>query len=150
MHTYQVPIRLGRLASAEVAERPSGIPEHAKLVVLAQEVQEWPESTLLENVVTARRAVSSNVAQCPDSLFTNVRNGRGQELDELRNSLSVDHNLSMLGSARRDVGQGPRSLELRERLGTRQGTKFVGYHTPAAWHCRLGGTRQSAARRHTQ
>jgi hypothetical protein len=35
--TYQIPIWLRRLASAEVAQSPSGIPKHAELVILAEE-----------------------------------------------------------------------------------------------------------------
>ena len=76
MCAYQIPIGLGRLASAEVAERPSGIPEHAELVVLAKEVQQWPESALLEDVVAACGAIASNVAQRPHRLLAYIGNGR--------------------------------------------------------------------------
>ena len=116
MCAYQIPIGLGRLASAEVAERPSGIPEHAELVVLAQEVQQRPQSALLEDVVAALRAITSNVTQGPHSLLPYIGNGRREQFDELRDGLCVDDDLGMFCRTRSDVGQSPSSLELLRLL----------------------------------
>ena len=116
MCAYQIPIGLGRLASAEVAERPSGIPEHAELVVLAKEVQQGTQSSLLQDVIAALRAVSSNVTERPDSLLAHVGDGGREELDKLWNGLRVDDNLGVLGRSGGDVGQSPRGLELKVAL----------------------------------
>ena len=101
-----------RLASAEVAQSPSGVAKHAELVVLAEEVKEWPESTLLEDIITARRAVAGNVTQSPNRLLAHVRDRRRQELDEFRDGLGVDDHLSVVGRTGGDVSHGPCSLKL--------------------------------------
>ena len=113
--THQLPVRLRRLASAEVAESPGRVPEHADLVVFAQKSEQGPESTLLENIVPALRAVASDVAEGPHCLLTNIENGRREQLDEFGDSLGVDNDLGVLSSARCDVGKGPCSLELKMR-----------------------------------
>lgn len=84
--TYQLPIRLGLLSSAEVAKGPSGIAKHAELVVLTQKSKERPQSTLLEHKVSALRTVSSNVAQSPDGLFADIHDRRGKQVDEFWDS----------------------------------------------------------------
>jgi len=74
--TYQFPIWLRTLTTAEVGERPGRVPLHAEFVVFAQERQKWPQGTLLKNVISANWAVTSDIAQSPNSLFADIENGR--------------------------------------------------------------------------
>jgi hypothetical protein len=46
-------------------------------VVLVEEGKQRPEGTLCKDIVTAFRAVSRNVAECPDGLLSHVDDGRG-------------------------------------------------------------------------
>lgn len=78
LFTYQFPIGLRVLATAEVAERPCGDPQQAKFVVLAEESEQGPESPLLENVVTAFGAVTSNISKGPHSLLMDIENRRAE------------------------------------------------------------------------
>jgi len=110
---YQFPVRLRRLATAEVAERPSGVAKHAQLVVFAQKLEQRPQGALLENIVSALWAISCNVAESPDSLLAHIEDGGGEEIDEFGNGLSVDDDLSVFRGARRDVGQSPRGFKLK-------------------------------------
>ena len=110
--SYQLPVGLGRLAPAEVAQGPGGVTEHADLVVFAEEGQQGTEGTLLEDVVPALRAVTSDVTQSPDGLFPDIEDWRREELNELWNSLGTDNDLSVLRGARGNVGKRPRGFEL--------------------------------------
>lgn len=76
MHVvYQFPFWLRILSSAEVAQGPGGISEHTQLVVFTQERQQGPQSTLLQDVVSALWAVACDVPECPDGLFANIEHG---------------------------------------------------------------------------
>jgi hypothetical protein len=81
-------------------------------VVLAEQSKERLEGALLKDIVPALRAVTGDVAKCPDSLLTHVENGRGKKIDELGHSLRVDDNLSMFSCPRGDVRQCPSRFEL--------------------------------------
>lgn len=118
--THQIPVRLRRLAPAEVAQRPGRVPEHAELVVLAQESQQGAESTLLQDVITALWAVTGDVTQSPNSLLPDIVNRRREQLDELRDSASTDDGLSVVGSTRCDICERPGGFELQTR-----GLKFA-------------------------
>ena len=72
-------------------------------MVLAQKRQEWPQATLLKDVISENRAVSSNVPQRPDSLFTNIENGGGEQLDELLDGAGIDDHLGVVSGSRGDV-----------------------------------------------
>jgi hypothetical protein len=61
------PARLGRLASAEVAEGPSSVPQHRQLVVLVEEHEERLQRSCLEDDVSAFRRVSSDVSKRPNA-----------------------------------------------------------------------------------
>jgi hypothetical protein len=106
---------LRRLASAEVAKGPGGISEHADLVIFTQEAQERTKSALLKNIVAALWAITRDVTQSPNGLLPDIQDGRRKQLDEFRDSLGVDDNLSVLSSTRGDVGECPGSLELITR-----------------------------------
>lgn len=112
MSTYSSPVRLGGLATAEVAKCPSSIAEHAKLTAIAEKVKKRLKSTAAEDIVTAVRAITSDVAEGPDGLFPDIRLGASKKLDENRDSASLNDNLCLSGGAGCDVGQGPGSLEL--------------------------------------
>ncbi len=70
----------------------------------------------MKDIISALWAVTSNVTQSPDCLLANVQDRGRKKVNELRDSPSVDDDLSMLSGARGDVGQGPSSLEL-ENIG---------------------------------
>jgi DNA polymerase III psi subunit len=70
--TYQIPIRLWRLSTAEVAQSPRRISQHAKFMILAEQGQERSKSALLQDVVTALGAVTSDVTESPYSLLPHV------------------------------------------------------------------------------
>lgn len=110
--SHQLPVGLRGLAPAEIAQSPGGVAEHADLVVFAEKGQQGTESTLLENVVPALRAVTSDVAQSPDSLFPDIEDWGREQLDKFGDSLGADNDLSVLSGARGDVGERPRGLEL--------------------------------------
>lgn len=115
--TNRVPVGLRSLATTEVTESPGSIPEHAKLTAITKEGQQRTQSTAAQNVITALRAIASNVAESPNSLFTHVRLGATEKLDEDGNSTSFNDNLGLSGRARSNVGKGPSGLELNQGVG---------------------------------
>lgn len=121
-YTHGVPIRLRCFSTAEIAQSPCGIAEHAQLPAIADEVQQRTESTSTENKVTALRAVTRNVTQRPDCLFPHIRLGAAQKLDKNRHSTSFNNNLRLLGRSRGNVGQRPSSLKLDQ--GVRGSEEF--------------------------
>ena len=112
MGTYEVPIGLRRLSSAEVAQSPGCISQHAQFVVLAKKREKRTQCALLKDVIPALRAVSSNVAQRPNGLLSNIVYVRGQQLDELRDSAGANDSLCVLCGARCNVRERPGGLEL--------------------------------------
>jgi hypothetical protein len=114
--TYGVPIRLGSLATAEVAQRPGCIAKHAKLAAVTKQSQQGLERTAAEDIVAALGAIASDITERPDRLFTNVRLRALQELNEDRHGTSLDDDLSLGRTARSNVGQGPSSLELDQSM----------------------------------
>lgn len=150
--SYQLPVRLGRLAPAEVAQGPGGVTEHADLVVFAEEGQQGTEGTLLEDVVPALGTVTGDVAQSPDSLFPDIEDWRREQLDELGNGLGADNDLSVLSGARGNVGKRPRGFELWHKTSqspTIKVARGIG-SVPEAWSGQSEGTRRNGARHHTR
>ena len=115
--TNRVPVRLGGLAAAKVAESPSSVPEHAELAAITEEGQKRAQSTAAQNVVTALRAIAGNVAESPNSLLADIGLGASKKLDEDGNSTSLDDDLGLSGRARSNVGKGPSGLELNQGVG---------------------------------
>ena len=111
--TYQFPIWLRALTTAEVGERPGRIPLHAELVVLAQKRQKRPQSALLKDVISANGAVTGDIAQSPNSLFTDIENGRGEQPDEFWDGVGVNDHLSVVSGSGGNIRQGPRGFKLR-------------------------------------
>lgn len=74
---YVVPVGLWGLPTAEVAQGPGGVAEHAQLTAIVDEVQERAQGTSTQHEVAAVRAVTGNVTQSPDGLFTDIRLGAG-------------------------------------------------------------------------
>lgn len=110
--TYGVPVGLRGLATAEVAQGPGGVSEHAKLSAVAKEVEQRLQSTTAEDIVTAVRAITGNVTKSPNSLLTDIGLGAGEKLDKDGDSTGLNNNLGLGSRAGGDVGQGPSSLEL--------------------------------------
>ena len=115
--TYSSPVGLRRLATAEVAQSPSSIPKHAQLAAVAKEGQERLESAATEDIITAVRAVSRDVAKRPDRLFAHIGLGARKKLNKYRHGTSFNNDLGLSGRARGDIRQGPRGLELDESVG---------------------------------
>ena len=63
------------------------------------------------------RGVASDVAQRPNGLLANIGLVARQQLHKDWHSASLNHDLSLGGGSRSDVGQGPGSLELDKRVG---------------------------------
>ena len=129
MLTYSSPVRLRGLATAEVAQGPCGISKHAKLAAVSEKVKKRLEGATAEDVVTAVRAVASDVTKGPDSLFPNIGFRAGKELDKDRDSAGLNDDLSLGGGPRGDVGQGPSSLELNQSMGGSQKLDKAGNDT---------------------
>jgi hypothetical protein len=73
-------------------------------MVFAQQGQQRPQCTLLENVVPTLRAITSDVTQSPYGLLADIKYGRREEIDKLRDSVCLDHNLSVFSSSGGNVG----------------------------------------------
>ena len=115
--TYSVPVRLGGLATAEVAQSPGGVTEHAKLAAVTKKGDQGLESAAREDKVSALRAVTSNVTKGPDGLLAHIGLGALKQLDKDGHGASVNNDLCLLSGTRGDVGQGPGSLELHQGVG---------------------------------
>lgn len=115
--TYCVPVGLGGLATAEVAEGPGCVAEHAKLAAVAKQVEQRLQGIAAEDIVTAAGAVTSNVAESPDSLFPDIRLRTRKELDEDGDSSGLDDDLRLGCRAGGNVCEGPCSLELHKGVG---------------------------------
>lgn len=132
LFTYQSPIGLRVLTTTEVAERPCGAPQHAKFVLLAEESEQGPESTLLENVVAAFGAVTGDIAKGPDGLFADIENRRAEQIDELGDGAGLDNSLSDSTS---NVCQSPGSFKLATKQGVRRSfDKDKRECEPEAWN----------------
>jgi hypothetical protein len=134
------PIRLRSLATAEVTQSPCSVTEHAKLAAVAEKVKEGLESPTAEDIVTAVRAVTSNVAKSPNGLFSNIGLRAGKKLDENRDSAGLNDDLGLGGRAGGNVGQGPSSLELDKGVrGSQELDKRL--TTPVLMTSSIGGLR---------
>jgi hypothetical protein len=109
-----VPVRLGSLATAEVAKSPSSVAEHAQLAAIVDEVKKRAQGTGTQNKVTAVRAVTSNVSEGPHGLFTDIGLRAAKQLDEDGNGTSFNDDLGLLGGTGGNVGQSPGRLKLNE------------------------------------
>ena len=105
MKTYSVPVRLGGLATAEVAEGPGGVAKHAQLASIVDEVQEGAQGTSTEDEITAVRAVTGNVSESPDGLLSHIGLGAGKQLDEDGHGTSRNHNLFLMSKVHNIVPQ---------------------------------------------
>ena len=112
MVAYQFPVWLRRLPATEVTQSPRRISEHAELVIFAKESQQRTKGALLKDVIAALWAISSNIAQSPDSLLSHIVHIRGQQLDKFWYSASLDDGLGVFRRTRRDVRERPGRFEL--------------------------------------
>ena len=115
-NTHSVPIGLWCLSTAEVAQSPCGIAEHAQLPAITDQIHQRTEGIGTQHKVTALGAVTSNVTQRPDRLFPDIRLGAAEKLDEDRHSTGFDDNLCLLSRSGGNVGQGPSSLKLNQGM----------------------------------
>jgi len=79
---------------------------------LIEKGKERTESLLLENVITAFRRISCDVSEGPNSLFSDVEDGRREEFDEDWDGSRFNNDLSVFRSTRSDVGESPGGFEL--------------------------------------
>lgn len=103
-----------RLATAEVGKSPGGIPQHAQLPAVAEELEEGTQGTLLEDKVPARRAVTSDVAKRPNSLLSDIWLMAAEKFDEDGDGAGLDDNLCLLSGTGGDVGQSPSRFKLNQ------------------------------------
>jgi hypothetical protein len=120
MDAYRLPVRLGSLSTAEVAECPGGVPQHAQLAAVTEKSEERAESTGSENKVAARGAVTSNVTESPNGLLPDIRLVAAEQLDEDGDGASLNDDLCLLGRARGNVGKSPCGLKLDKCVGRAQ------------------------------
>lgn len=114
---YRLPVRLRSLSTAEVAEGPGSISEHAQLAAVAQKAEERRQSSSRQDVVAALGRVSSNVTQSPNSLLSHIGLVARKQFDEDRNCAGFDDDLGLCSGTRGDVGESPSSLELDKGVG---------------------------------
>ena len=112
--TYGLPVRLGGLATAEVAQGPCSVPQHAQLAAVTKQVDKRAKSASLQDKVTAGRAVTGNVSKGPDGLLAHIGLVAAQELDEDGDGAGLDDDLGLLCGPGGDVGKCPCGLELDE------------------------------------
>lgn len=110
--THSLPVRLRGLSTAEVAQGPGRVPQHAQLAAVTEESQQRAESTGLEDEVAAGGTVTGDVAQSPDSLLPDIGLVAAEEFDEDGHSAGLDDDLCLLCGARGNVCEGPCGLEL--------------------------------------
>jgi hypothetical protein len=120
MDAYRLPVRLGSLSTAEVAECPGGVPQHAQLAAVTEKSEEWAEGTSSKNKVAARGAVTSNVAESPNGLLPDIRLVAAEQFDEDGDGASLNDDLCLLGGTRGNVGKGPCGLKLDKCVGRAQ------------------------------
>ena len=118
--SYRLPVGLRSLASAEVAEGPGCVPQHAQLAAVTQKGKQGAESTGLENKVAACGAVTGDVAKRPHGLLPDVRLVAAEQFDEDGDGTGLDDDLCLLCGAGGNVGEGPGGLELHQRVGGAQ------------------------------
>lgn len=111
-----MPIWLWGLATAEVAQSPGSVAEHAQLAAVTKEGQKWLESTARQDVVAACWGVTSNVTESPNGLFADIWLVTAEKLDEDWDGTGLDDDLGLLSRAGGDVGQSPCSLELNKSV----------------------------------
>lgn len=114
--TYCLPVWLRCLATAEIAQCPGRVSEHAQLAAVAQQSQQRAKGASLQHEVAACGAVTSNVAESPDGLFPDVGLVTAEQLDEDGHGAGLNDHLRLLCRARGDVGEGPCSLKLHQRV----------------------------------
>ena len=102
--THQFPIRLGVVATAEGGKCPSRDPLHSEPVVLAQERQKRPQGTLLQDIISANRAVNGDISQSPNCLFADINNRGGEQPDKLWDGICVDDYFGVMSGSGRNVG----------------------------------------------
>ena len=73
-------------------------------MVFAQESQKRSQGTLLQDVISANRAITSDIPQSPNDLFTNVESRGREQLDELWDSVGVNNDLGAVSGPEGDVG----------------------------------------------
>lgn len=111
-----MPVWLWGFATAEVAQSPGSVAEHAKLAAVAEEGQEWLESVASKDIVTACWAITSNVTESPDGLLTDIWLVAAKKLNEDWDSTGLNDDLSLSGRAGSNVGQSPGGLELNKSV----------------------------------
>ena len=118
--TYSLPVGLRSLSSAEVAQSPGCVPQHAQLAAVTKKSKQRAESASLEDKVTACGAVTSNVTKSPDGLLPDIRLVAAQKLDKDGDSTGLNNDLCLLCGTGGNVGKGPCCLELHQCVGGAQ------------------------------
>ena len=75
---------------------------------------------MAQNIISALRAVASNVTESPNGLLTDVGLGAVEKLNENGHGTGLDDHLGLCRGARGDVGKGPSSFELDKGMGRPQ------------------------------
>ena len=97
MGAYRLPVRLGSLSTAEVAECPGGVPQHTQLTAVTKKGEQRAEGTGSKDEVTAGGAVTGNVTEGPNGLLPDIRLVAAEQLDKDGDGASLDDDLCLLG-----------------------------------------------------
>jgi len=81
-------------------------------MMLAEKIEKWPQCALTKDIIAAGWAVTSNITKSPYCLFADIKYWGRKEIDEFRDCVGLDNDLSVFSSARSDVSQCPGSFKL--------------------------------------
>ena len=73
-------------------------------MAFAQECQKRSQGTLLEDVISANRAVTSDISQSPNGVSTDIESRGREQLDELWDGAGADNHLGVVSGPEGDVG----------------------------------------------
>ena len=72
-------------------------------MAFAQERQKWSQGTLSEDVISANRAVTSDISQSPNGLSDDVESRGREQLDEFWDGVGVNNDLGVISGPEGDV-----------------------------------------------
>ena len=101
------------LVATQVHHDPGHIPQEGDGYLGINEAQQRLHHPQIDDIIPQHRSIPDNVAQRPHGLLAHILMRAAQQTEKEGNSIGLDHLLGLRRSARRDVGEGPRGLELQ-------------------------------------
>ena len=72
-------------------------------MAFAQERQKWSQGTLSEDVISANRAVTSDISQSPNGLSDDIESRGREQLDEFWDGVGVNNDLGVISGPEGNV-----------------------------------------------